>query len=134
MAFIRKVYTILTCQLLLTAALSSASFFSASYKTWIQSHSWMMWISLFGAIGFMLLTFWKRKSYPTNLLFLGGFTAMEAYSVSVITSFYNSKIVLMALVFTLTLVVVTLVGSIWVMYHMDQNMMPMSPHEALQRP
>ena len=39
-----------------------------------------------------------------------------------------------ALVFTLTLVVITLVGSIWVMYHMDQNMMPMSPHEALQRP
>ena len=39
-----------------------------------------------------------------------------------------------ALVFTLTLVVVTLVGSIWVMYHMDQNMMPMSPHEALQKP
>jgi cytochrome o ubiquinol oxidase operon protein cyoD len=40
----------------------------------------------------------------------------------------------LALVFTLTLVAVTLVGSIWVMYHMDQNMMPMSPHEALQRP
>src|SRR5215213_11665223 len=40
----------------------------------------------------------------------------------------------MALAFTLTLVVITLVGSIWVMYHMDQNMMPMSPHEALQRP
>ena len=40
----------------------------------------------------------------------------------------------MALVFTLTLVVITLVGSIWVMYHMDQNMMPMSPHEALQKP
>ncbi|WP_419952140.1 cytochrome o ubiquinol oxidase subunit IV [Methylobacterium sp.] len=39
-----------------------------------------------------------------------------------------------ALVFTLTLVVVTLVGSIWVMYHLDQNMMPMSPHEALQKP
>jgi cytochrome o ubiquinol oxidase operon protein cyoD len=40
----------------------------------------------------------------------------------------------LALLFTLTLVVITLVGSIWVMYHMDQNMMPMSPHEALQRP
>ena len=40
----------------------------------------------------------------------------------------------MALAFTLTLVVVTLVGSIWVMYHMDQNMMPMSPHEVLQKP
>lgn len=40
----------------------------------------------------------------------------------------------LALLFTLTLVVITLVGSIWVMYHMDQNMIPMSPHEALQRP
>ena len=40
----------------------------------------------------------------------------------------------MSLTFTLILVVITLVGSIWVMYHMDQNMMPMSPHEALQKP
>ena len=40
----------------------------------------------------------------------------------------------LALVFTLTLVVITLAGSIWVMYHMDQNMMPMMPHEALTRP
>jgi cytochrome o ubiquinol oxidase subunit IV len=39
-----------------------------------------------------------------------------------------------ALAFTLTLVVITLAGSIWVMYHMDQNMMPMTPHEALTRP
>lgn len=65
-----------------------------------------MWLSLFGAIGFMLLTFWKRKSYPMNLLFLGGFTALEAYSVSVITSFYDSRIVLEALVFTLGIFVI----------------------------
>ncbi|KAI4128943.1 MAG: hypothetical protein LQ347_003973 [Umbilicaria vellea] len=101
MQFVRKVYAILTVQLLATAILSSISFFSVGYKTWIQSNQWMMWISLFGAIGFMLLTFWKRKSYPTNLLFLSGFTALEAYAISVITSFYNSKIVLEALILTL---------------------------------
>lgn len=61
----------------------------------------MMWLSLFGAIGFMLLTFWKRKSYPTNILFLSGFTALEAYSISVICSFYESRIVLQALFITL---------------------------------
>jgi cytochrome o ubiquinol oxidase operon protein cyoD len=33
----------------------------------------------------------------------------------------------LALVFTLTLVVITLTGSIWVMYHLNSNMMPMSP-------
>lgn len=60
-----------------------------------------MWISLFGAIGFMLLTFWKRKSYPTNLLFLGGFTLLEAYSISVITSFYEARVVVEALIITL---------------------------------
>jgi len=65
----------------------------------------MLWLSLFGSIGFMLLTFWKRKSYPTNLAFLGAFTALEAYTISFITSFYQSKIVLEALVFTLAIFV-----------------------------
>jgi len=101
MQFIRKVYSILTVQILLTFALSTVSFFSTGYKNWIQSNVWLLYVSLFGAIGFMLLTFWKRKSYPTNLIFLGAFTATEAYAISVITSFYESRIVLMALVFTL---------------------------------
>lgn len=55
---------------------------------------------MFGAIGFMLLTYWKRKSYPTNLLFLGGFTALEAYSISVIVSTFDSRIVLQAVLLT----------------------------------
>ncbi|CAL3973050.1 unnamed protein product [Diplocarpon coronariae] len=100
MAFVRKVYAILSVQLIATAVLSSVSFFSDSYRSWIQSNQWMMWVSLFGAIGFMLLTFWKRKSYPTNLLFLSGFTAFEAYSVSVIVSFYQSRVVLQAVLLT----------------------------------
>lgn len=87
-------------QLIATAFLSSVSFFSVSYKNWIQTNQWMMWVSLFGAIGFMLLTYWKRKSYPTNLLFLAGFTGLEAYSISVIVSFYQSKIVLQAVLLT----------------------------------
>jgi cytochrome o ubiquinol oxidase operon protein cyoD len=32
---------------------------------------------------------------------------------------------MMALIFTIILVVITLAGSIWVMYHMNSNMMPM---------
>jgi len=31
---------------------------------------------------------------------------------------------LLALIFTIVLVVITLSGSIWVMYHLDHNMMP----------
>lgn len=39
-----------------------------------------------------------------------------------------------SMVFALILVVVTLAGSIWVMYHLDQNMMPMAPHGTPPRP
>lgn len=107
-----------TVQLLATAILSSISFVSDGYRLWIRTHQWMMWVSLLGAIGFMvflrdfgvhqaftdliqLLTFWKRKSYPTNLLFLSGFTALEAYSISVVVSFYDARVVLQALLITL---------------------------------
>jgi hypothetical protein len=103
MQFIRKVYAILTVQLLLTTGLSTISFFNESYRLWIQSNFWLMVVSLIGAIGFMLLTYWKRKSYPTNLLFLAGFTALESYSISVVTSFYDARIVVQALVITLAI-------------------------------
>jgi FtsH-binding integral membrane protein len=98
--FVRKVYTILSVQLIATAAVSSISFFNASYKAWIQSHPALVYLSMFGAIGFMLLTFWKRKSYPTNILFLSGFTLLEAYSISVVVSFFETSIVLNAVVLT----------------------------------
>lgn len=55
---------------------------------------------MFGAIGMMLLTYWKRHSYPTNLLFLSGFTILEAYTISVVVSFYKTSIVLNAVLLT----------------------------------
>jgi len=39
---------------------------------------------------------------------------------------------LMALIFTAVLVVIALSGSIWVMYHLNANMMPMTP-DAMRR-
>lgn len=44
--FVRKVYTILTVQLLMTAGVSSLTFFSSSYKSWIQAHPGVVWISV----------------------------------------------------------------------------------------
>ncbi|WP_322003491.1 cytochrome o ubiquinol oxidase subunit IV [Marinobacter alexandrii] len=40
----------------------------------------------------------------------------------------------LALVFTIMLVVITLSGSIWVMYHLDSNMMPESAHDMRSMP
>ncbi len=41
---------------------------------------------------------------------------------------------MLALIFTIVLVVITLAGSLWVMYHMNANMMPMSIHEMKNMP
>ncbi|KAF8463822.1 inhibitor of apoptosis-promoting Bax1-domain-containing protein [Kalaharituber pfeilii] len=101
MAFIRKVYAILSVQLAATAIFSSLSFFMPAFKYWIQHNVWMMWISIFGSLVFLGLTFWKHKSYPMNLIFLTGFTAMEAYSISLIVSFYEAPIVIEATLITL---------------------------------
>ncbi|WP_448950819.1 cytochrome o ubiquinol oxidase subunit IV [Labrys neptuniae] len=41
---------------------------------------------------------------------------------------------LMALIFTVVLVVITLTGSLWVMYHLVNNMMPVSVHDMRNMP
>ena len=40
----------------------------------------------------------------------------------------------MALIFTMVLVVITLTGSMWVMYNLNSNMMPMSAHDMRNMP
>lgn len=37
---------------------------------------------------------------------------------------------MLSTIFTVVIVVIMLAGSLWVMHHMNANMMPMSPHEA----
>ena len=41
---------------------------------------------------------------------------------------------MLALIFTMVVVVITLSGSIWVMYHLNSNMMPMSVHDMRNMP
>ncbi|KAF1857073.1 hypothetical protein Lal_00043177 [Lupinus albus] len=41
---------------------------------------------------------------------------------------------MMALIFTIVILVIVLVGSIWVMYHLNTNMMPMSPEMMKNMP
>jgi cytochrome o ubiquinol oxidase operon protein cyoD len=41
---------------------------------------------------------------------------------------------LLALIFTLVLVVITLSGSLWVMFHLNENMMPMTPQQMRNMP
>ena len=90
------------------------------------------------AIPFWLVMGGVFENHTVTAIFVMALAAVQIVVHMIFFLHMNTKSeggwTFLALAFTLTLVVVTLVGSVWVMYHMDQNMMPMSPHEALQRP
>jgi cytochrome o ubiquinol oxidase operon protein cyoD len=41
---------------------------------------------------------------------------------------------LLSTIFTIVLVVITLAGSLWIVFHLNRNMMPMSDGEMMQMP
>lgn len=75
----------------------------------------------------IVLTGGLHTSGMTALVILG-FAAVQIVVHMVFFLHMNSKSeggwTLLALIFTVVLVVITLTGSIWVMYHLNHNMMP----------
>jgi cytochrome o ubiquinol oxidase subunit IV len=72
------------------------------------------------------------KSHVTAMVILG-IAAVQIVVHMVYFLHMNTKSEggwsMLALLFTLVVVVITLSGSIWVMYHLDHNMMPPSIHD-----
>jgi len=103
MGFIRKVYGILFVQLLATTGVSVVFKSVPAVQTWVQANQWMMWVSLFSTIGVLIGLFIVRKKYPANFYLLGAFTLLEAYTIGTVVTFYDTTVVLEALVITLGL-------------------------------
>lgn len=101
-AFVRKVYSILGLQLLLTVGMGAFISMNASVRNWALSNQWLFWVSLFGSFALLIGTYVCQRSYPKNLIFLFGFTLCESYMVGLLTSLYDTRIVLEALVITVT--------------------------------
>jgi hypothetical protein len=62
--------------------------------------AWTFYVSLFGTLIVLGLLYWKRHSHPMNLGLLALFTLMEAFTLGVVTAFYDNVIVLQALLIT----------------------------------
>ena len=62
-------------------------------------------------------------NYGTKRIVVGAHYGTRDWLAQRVTAF------LMAL-FTLILLVIVLAGTLWVMHHMNTNMMPMTPHDA----
>ncbi|KAA1471837.1 UPF0005-domain-containing protein [Dentipellis sp. KUC8613] len=99
-AFVRKVYTILFCQIVATTIVGGVISQSPSAVLWVQSHIWTFYVPLFGTLVVLGLLYWKRHSHPLNIVLLTFFTLLEAFTLGVVTAFYNNTVVLQALLIT----------------------------------
>jgi FtsH-binding integral membrane protein len=100
-AFVRKVYTILFCQLLGTCVVGGLMSSSVSAVAWVQMHSWTLLVGFMATLVNLGLLFWKRHSHPWNFVLLSTFTVFEALTLGVVMAFYDTVIVLEALLITL---------------------------------
>ncbi|CAE7126822.1 unnamed protein product [Rhizoctonia solani] len=99
-AFVRKVYSILFAQILGTCVVTKLAS-SDSAVSWVQSNRWAVFVLLIGSFINLGLLWWKRLSHPTNYILLASFTALESLSLGLIVSYYESTIVLQAMLITL---------------------------------
>ncbi|KAJ9057193.1 hypothetical protein DSO57_1024955 [Entomophthora muscae] len=99
--FLKKVYAILTAQILGTALFSFMFYSVNSVQLFLFRHTWVVYLSCFAALLNIMVLFWKRHSYPTNFILLSSFTFLESIGIGTIVSFYKSTVVLQALFLTL---------------------------------
>ncbi|KAI9294299.1 UPF0005-domain-containing protein [Neoconidiobolus thromboides FSU 785] len=110
-AFIFKVYSILTVQLLATAFFSILFSSVNSIQLFLFRNVWIVYVSMGLTIVNMILLLWKRHSYPLNFALLSSFTILESVGLGVTISFYSQLVVLQALILTLGIfIVLTLIA------------------------
>ncbi|WVR09645.1 hypothetical protein IAU60_006718 [Kwoniella sp. DSM 27419] len=100
LAFIRKVYSILFVQLLVTSVVALGMSHPA-VSDFTRQNSWIIWIPLIGSMVSLFMVYWKRHHHPANLILLGIFTMFEAMMIGTATSMIEGRIVLQALFLTL---------------------------------
>ncbi|KAK6456388.1 inhibitor of apoptosis-promoting Bax1-domain-containing protein [Scheffersomyces xylosifermentans] len=98
--FIRKVYALLSIQLLGTVLVGYIIRSNPALQAWCFNNMWLFIVSIVGTIGFLIGTYIKARSYPTNLILLAGFTLCEAYGIGLSCSMVESDIVVQALLLT----------------------------------
>ncbi|NXA45096.1 LFG4 protein, partial [Nothocercus julius] len=100
LAFLRKVYSILSVQILLTTVTSAVFLYWTGLQAFVHERPALLLISAFGSLATILALAFYRHQHPINLYLLFGFTLLEALSVAVTVSFYDVSVVFQAFILT----------------------------------
>ncbi|XP_070585716.1 protein lifeguard 3-like isoform X2 [Erythrolamprus reginae] len=107
-AFIRKVYSIIILQLLVTVAIVAVFTFVPPVSTYVIHHNSLYYISnaLFVICYLMLVLCQKiRRRFPWNIILMTIFTLSVAFMTGTIASLYDTKAVILAMIITTVIIV-----------------------------
>ena len=86
--FIRKVYSILAVQLLLTFGVSAFMSLHAPTQMYVLTHGWPVTFAMLSSIVFIVALMCYKDKEPTNMYLLAAFTFVEAFAVGTIVTMY----------------------------------------------
>ncbi|NXS62299.1 LFG4 protein, partial [Brachypteracias leptosomus] len=101
MAFLRKVYSILSIQVLLTTVTSAVFLYSTGVQAFVHERPALLLISGFGSLAIIMALTLYRHQHPVNLYLLFGFCSLnDSLFFLFLVSFYDVSIVLQAFILT----------------------------------
>ncbi|NWZ63143.1 LFG4 protein, partial [Acrocephalus arundinaceus] len=101
MAFLRKVYSILSVQVLLTTVTSAIFLYSTGVQAFVHERPALLLISGFGSLAVIVALTLYRHQHPVNLYLLFGFCSLtDRLLFLLIVSFYDVSVVLQAFILT----------------------------------
>jgi len=97
--FIRKVYSILMCQLLVTGGIMALFMFVKPIKSYVQQNMWVYLASfIVTLVCIIAMACFKdvRRTSPGNFICLGIFTICESFMLGTVATYYDVDAVMMA--------------------------------------
>jgi FtsH-binding integral membrane protein len=106
--FVRKVYGIVSFQVMITIAFIALIKYTPPITTFFVSNLWLLWVFMLGTFIVMIVLACCEsvsRTYPLNMILLFAFTIMESVLLGVITIQYKTDTVLIAAALTAFIVI-----------------------------
>jgi hypothetical protein len=122
--FVRKVYSILSAQLVVTTLFIALFTFNEGIKYWTFKNPGLLNIALFAPVGLMLVLSFSesaRRTSPLNIILLGIFTICKGFALGVVSTIYDVDEVLIAVTLTACIVISLTLFSFQTKYDMTMQ-------------
>lgn len=107
-AFIRKTYSIVSLQVLITVAITALFVFVQPVSFFFYSNPWILWVAMIGTFVIMISLACCEsvsRKYPLNMILLFVFTLLESLLVGCISAQYKTDTIFIALGITAAVVI-----------------------------